>query len=163
MQPNDEAPTADEIWFQSWRGVLFASARVLRISDLDMLERDGFPLTWFDVLSRLADAAPGGLRMQELEERSLFNRGGMTRLVDRIEAAGLVRRERVPDDRRGVRVVLTDEGRQRYAAAIARHREVIEREFGRRLTPAQHRAVAEAFWPWWHHADSRSAGDAGPG
>jgi DNA-binding MarR family transcriptional regulator len=154
MQPNDEAPAANEIWFHSWRGVLFASSRVLRISDLDMLDHDGIPLTWFDVLSRLADAAPVGLRMQELEEVALFTRGGLTRLVDRIEAAGLVRREPVPGDRRGVRVVLTDDGRQRYTVALARHREVIEREFGRRLTAAQHRAVADALWSWWHDADS---------
>lgn len=48
----------------------------------------------------------------------------------------LVLTEEVPGDRRGVRVVLTNDGRQRYAAALARHREVIEREFGRRLTAA---------------------------
>jgi DNA-binding MarR family transcriptional regulator len=151
MQPTDESPS-DETWFDAWRGVLFASARVLRIADVDMLEHDGFPLTWFDVLSRLTDAGPAGLRMQELEELALFTRGGLTRLVDRIEAAGLVRREPVPGDRRGVRVVLTADGAQRYTAAIARHREVIEREFGRLLTPAQHRAVANALGPWWNDA-----------
>ena len=101
----------------------------------------------------VADAGPAGLRMQELEELALFTRGGLTRLVDRIEAAGLVRREPVPGDRRGVRVVLTTDGRERYTAAMARHREVIEREFGRRLTPAQHRSVADALWSWWHDAD----------
>ena len=154
-------PSADETWFDAWRGVLFASARVLRIADLEMLEHDGFPLTWFDVLSRLADAEPVGLRMQELEELALFARGGLTRLVDRIEAAGLVRRGPVPGDRRGVRVVLTADGQQRYAAAIARHREVIEREFGRRLTPAQHRAIADALWPWWHDGPSADSPDAG--
>jgi DNA-binding MarR family transcriptional regulator len=164
MPPNDEPPAADETWFASWRGVLFASARVLRIADLDMLEHDGFPLTWFDVLSRLADAGPVGLRMQELEELALFTRGGLTRLVDRIEVAGLVRREPVPGDRRGVRVVLTAGGRQRYAAAFARHRDVIEREFGRRLTAAQHRAIAEALWPWWHEAvPANVADDVQPG
>jgi DNA-binding MarR family transcriptional regulator len=160
MQQNDASPATDETWFDAWRGVLFASARVLRIADADMLEHHGFPLTWFDVLSRLADAEPAGLRMQELEELALFTRGGLTRLVDRIEAAGLVRREPVPGDRRGVRVVLTVDGRQRYSAAIARHREVIKRELGR-LTPAQHRAVADALWPWWHDADTADLPDAG--
>lgn len=150
MQPNDESPAAGETWFDSWRGVLFASARVLQVADRDMLEHDGFPLTWFDVLSRLSDAGPAGLRMQELEELAIFTRGGLTRLVDRIEAAGLVRREPVPGDRRGVRVVLTVDGQDRHAAALLRHREVIEREFGQRLTPAQHRAIADALWPWWH-------------
>jgi DNA-binding MarR family transcriptional regulator len=161
MRTSDEYPAADETWFDSWRGVLFASARVLRLADIDMLEHDGFPLTWFDVLSRLTDAGPAGLRMQELEQLALFTRGGLTRLVDRIEAAGLVRREPVPEDRRGVRVVLTADGRQRYAAAIARHREVIEREFGRRLTHAQHRAIAVALWPWWHDVDRADTPDAG--
>ena len=147
----------DPVWFDSWRGVLFASARILQVADRDMLEHDGFPLTWFDVLARLFDAPPAGMRMQELEELALFNRGGMTRLVDRIEAASLVRREPVPGDRRGVRVVLTAEGRHRYAAALLRHRQVIEREFGRRLTPAQHRAIAEALWSWWHDAGPADA------
>jgi DNA-binding MarR family transcriptional regulator len=152
MHPADDVPAGPETWFDSWRGVLFASARILRIADRDMIENDGFPLTWFDVLSRLADAGPAGLRMQELEELALFTRGGLTRLVDRIEAAGLVQREPVPGDRRGVRVVLTAEGRQRYAVALARHGEVIEHAFGQRLTPAQHRAIADALWPWWHDA-----------
>jgi DNA-binding MarR family transcriptional regulator len=152
MKPSDKPQVSGETWFHAWRGVLFASARVLRVADLEMQEHDGFPLTWFDVLSRLKGADPAGLRMQELEELALFTRGGLTRLVDRIEAAGLVRRERVPGDRRGVRVALTADGRQRYAAAFLRHREVIEREFGRRLTPAQHRAVADALWSWWHDA-----------
>lgn len=157
MQPIDDFPAADQTWFDSWRGVLFASARVLRVADRDMIEHDGFPLTWFDVLSRLADAGPAGLRMQELEELALFTRGGLTRLVDRIEAAGLVQRERVPGDRRGVRVVLTGDGQERYTAALARHREVIESAFGQRLTPAQHRAIADAFWPWWHEPDGADA------
>ncbi|CAN5531527.1 hypothetical protein BH20CHL7_BH20CHL7_07160 [soil metagenome] len=60
-------------------------------------------------------------------------------------------------------MVLTNDGRQRYTAAIARHREVIEREFGRRLTAAQHRAVTDALWPWWQGADPADFPDAGPG
>jgi DNA-binding MarR family transcriptional regulator len=122
---------------------------VLRTAEADMIEQDGFPLTWFDVLSRLSDADAAGLRMQELEERSLLTRSGLTRLVDRIEAAGLVRREPVAGDRRGVRVVLTPEGRRQYAAAFARHLVVLEREFGRRLTPEQHTAVADALDQFW--------------
>jgi len=70
--------------------------KVLRIAERDLVEREGFPMSWLDVLAQLYDAPGNGLRMQELEERSLFTRSGLTRLVDRIEAAGLVRREPVP-------------------------------------------------------------------
>lgn len=101
-------------------------------------------------MAQLYDASEDGLRMQELEQRSLFTRSGLTRLVDRIEVAGLVRREAVPGDRRGVRVVLTPEGRRRHDAAFADQLKVIEREFGRRLTEAQQQAVAEALATFWH-------------
>jgi DNA-binding MarR family transcriptional regulator len=140
-------------WNDAWRGVLFASAKVLRVAERDLMAQEGFPLTWLDVLAQLYDAPGNGLRMQELEERSLFTRSGLTRLVDRIEAAGLVRREPVPGDRRGVRVVLTPEGRRRHDAAFAEHLHLIEREFGDRLTPDQHQAVADALTGFWHDGE----------
>jgi DNA-binding MarR family transcriptional regulator len=150
MEPKEDPTRPAVLWNDAWRGVLFASARVLRIAELDLIEREGFPLTWIDVLAQLYDAPGNGLRMQELEERSLFTRSGLTRLVDRIETAGLVRREPVPGDRRGVRVVLTPEGRQRHDAAFLDHNRLIEREFGRRLTPKQQKAVADALAGFWH-------------
>ena len=143
-------------WNDAWRGVLFASAKVLRIAERDLVEREGFPIAWLDVLAQLYDASGNGLRMQELEERSLFTRSGLTRLVDRIEAAGLVRREPVPGDRRGVRVVLTPEGQRRHDKAFVEHMRVIEREFGGRLTPAEQRAVADALGGFWHGDLERS-------
>ena len=130
--------------------MLFAGAKVLRIAERDLVEREGFPMAWLDVLAQLYDAPGNGLRMQELEERSLFTRSGLTRLVDRIEAAGLVQREPVPGDRRGVRVVLTPEGRRRHDRAFVEHLRVIEREFGGRLTPGEQHAVADALAGFWH-------------
>ena len=137
-------------WNDAWRGVLFASAKVLRIAERDLVEREDFPMTWLDILAQLYDAPGNGLRMQELEERSLFTRSGLTRLVDRIEAAGLVAREPVPGDRRGVRVVMTPEGRRRHDGAFVEHMRIIEREFGGRLTPAEQQAVADALAGFWH-------------
>jgi DNA-binding MarR family transcriptional regulator len=151
MEPKADDPTRPEaLWNDAWRGVLFASSRVLRIAEPDLIARAGFPLTWLDVLAQLYDAPDNGLRMQELEERSLFTRSGLTRLVDRIEAAGLVRREPVPGDRRGVRIVLTSEGRRRHDEAFVEHFRLIEREFASRLTTDQQKAVADALAGFWH-------------
>ncbi len=150
MEPDQDPTRPTAMWNDAWRGVLFASAKVLRIAERDLVAREGFPITWLDVLAQLYDAPSNGLRMQELEERSLFTRSGVTRLVDRIEAAGLVRREPVPGDRRGVRVVLTPEGRRRHDEAFVEHLRVIEREFGGRLTPAEQQAVADALAGFWH-------------
>jgi DNA-binding MarR family transcriptional regulator len=140
----------DPTWFDAWRGILFANARVLQAVEDRLQDHSGIPLTFLDVLSRLYDAPGHSLRMQELQERSLFTRSGMTRLADRIEAAGLIRRERVPGDRRGVSVVLTPEGELLIESAMAKHRSDVEQEFARRLTPAQREAVAEALWQFWH-------------
>lgn len=150
MEQHEDPTRPATTWADAWRGVLFASAKVLRIAERDLLEREGFPMAWLDVLAQLYDAPGNGLRMQELEERSLFTRSGLTRLVDRIEATGLVRREPVPGDRRGVRVVLTPQGRRRHDEAFVEHLRVIEHEFGGRLTPAEQQAVADALASFWH-------------
>jgi DNA-binding MarR family transcriptional regulator len=149
MDPDEDPTRPSALWNDAWRGVLFACSRVLQAAEPDLIARAGFPLTWLDILAQLYDAPDNGLRMQELEARSLFTRSGLTRLVDRIEAAGLVRREPVPGDRRGVRVVLTPEGRQRHDEAFVEHLRLIECEFGRRLTPEQQKAVAEALAGFW--------------
>ncbi len=130
--------------------MLFAASRTLQVAEPDLIARAGFPLTWLDVLAQLHDAGDDGLRMQELEQRSLFTRSGLTRLVDRIEAAGLVRREAVPGDRRGVRVALTEEGRRRHDVAFRDHNQVIERVFASRLSQPQLQAVADALATFWH-------------
>ena len=140
----------DPLWFDSWRGVLFASARVLSAVEPRLQEHSGISLAFLDVLGRLYDAPEGKLRMQELQQRSLFTRSGMTRLVDRMEAAGLVRRESVPGDRRGVLVAITPEGGRLHEEALARHLLDLEQEFASRLTPAQHKALAEALSQFWH-------------
>jgi DNA-binding MarR family transcriptional regulator len=149
MTSSGDPSRPSALWNDAWRGVLFASARVLRVAEIDLLARAGFPLTWLDILAQLYDAGDGGLRMQELQERSLFTRSGLTRLVDRMEGAGLVRREAVPGDRRGVRVVLTPEGARRHTDAFEDHLKVIERAFGGRLTPDEQRAVADALAVFW--------------
>ena len=75
------------------------------------------PLGWYDVLLQLAEAPDHRLRMAELAERVLLSRSGLTRLVDRLAAEGLVTREPFPGDARGLYTVLTDAGLARLRAA----------------------------------------------
>lgn len=142
-------PDRPDVWWDAWRGIVFTNARVLRVVSRDLEEHAGLTLVFLDVLSRLYDAPERTLRMQELQDRLLFTYSGLTRLVDRVEAAGLVRRERVPDDRRGVYVVLTPDGAATYERGIAAHRADVERVFASRLTREQHQAVADALRSSW--------------
>ena len=100
-------------------------------SVMSKVERDldascGMPVTWFEVLLRLARSPEHRLRMAELARQVGLSTSGLTRLVDRIEEAGFVRREACSNDRRGANAVLTDEGEQMLHKAVPPHLESIE-------------------------------------
>ena len=128
----------------AWRGLLNAHAAVVALIERDLARAEGalLPLTWYDVLLALVEAPEHRLRLHELARRVVLSRSGLTRLVDRLEAAGLLRREPDPVDRRGAFAVLTDEGRSAlrrtwpaYAAGIMEH-------FARHPTEDEARVVA---------------------
>lgn len=111
---------------------ILAWARLLRAQSAAMAEVEarlkaaGFPpLSWYDALLELERAGPHGLRPFALEHAMLVTQYNLSRLVDRLEAAGFVERKRCPVDGRGHMLVLTQCGkglRRRmwpvYAAAI---------------------------------------------
>jgi DNA-binding MarR family transcriptional regulator len=112
----------------AWRALIGAQSRVVRRVERALAESGLPPLAWYDVLYALYEAPARRLRIRELAEAVVLSPTGMSRLVDRIEAAGCLRREPVPDDRRGAYAVLTEEGRallrrmwKVYAAGIAEH------------------------------------------
>lgn len=76
---------------------------------------------WFEVLMRLVRNPGHRLRMSDLAAQTTLSASGLTRAVDRLEEAGLVRREACPSDRRGAFAVLTEAGEARITAAIPVH------------------------------------------
>ena len=105
----------------AWRRFLRAHAHVTRRLESDLLAEHRLPLASYDVLVQLVEAPERRLRMSELAERVLLSRSGLTRLVDRLERDGLVRREPCPDDARGLFTVLTDAGYARLREASPVH------------------------------------------
>lgn len=104
-----------------WRSFLRAHAAVLRELERELAEQAGLPLGWYDVLLQLVEAPAHRLRMADLADRVLLSRSGLTRLIDRLQADGLVRREPSPDDARGTYTVLTRDGFDRLRAAAPVH------------------------------------------
>ncbi len=113
------------------------TARLARDLDLTMEARGGLPLAWFEVMLRLEDAPDGHLRMSEVAEAIVHSTGGTTRLVDRMEEAGLVARQLCPSDRRAIHVALTDDGRERLEQSRAIHIGILDERIGQRLDTAQ--------------------------
>jgi len=96
----------------AWRGVLNAHAAVVERVERALHEADLPPLAWYDVLWAVRRAPGRRGRMAELAEGLTVSRGGLTKLADRLEGAGLLRREAADDDGRGVYAVLTDAGEE---------------------------------------------------
>ena len=107
--------------------LLEAHSAVLTQVGRDFEEASGLPVTWFAVLLRLARTPDHRLRMAELAKQIGHSTSGLTRLVDRLEAAGYVRREACPSDRRGAEAVLTDEGVDVLRKALPGHLESLDR------------------------------------
>jgi len=136
------SPTAKQR--AQWRVFLETALALIDILDAELQAQRGISLGWYDVLVHLEDA-PEGLGMTELANRILFSKSGLTRVVDRMEAAGLVRRERPPEDRRVVRVLLTPSGNEALNAARAVHRQGIQEHFVSHVDSAKLDALAEAL------------------
>ena len=94
----------------AWRGLLRVHASLTKALDAELMREHGLPLSSYEVLLFLADAPDGRLRMSDLADGVLLSRSGLTRLVDRMERDGLLRRERCEDDARGYNAVITAEG-----------------------------------------------------
>lgn len=88
----------------------------------------GLPVRFYDVFAVLEDA-PGGIRMNELAERIRYSKGGLTRVIDQMEKAGLVSRHRPDDDRRSIFLFITPKGTDAKARARPIHHEWIRRNF----------------------------------
>ena len=114
----------------------FESALALAdVLDTELEQAAGISQRWYDVLVHLEES-PAGIRMNELAERILYSKSGLTRVVDRMEEEGLVRRVRPEHDRRSILVVLTDEGAETMQEARRYHRDGIERHFSQHVTDA---------------------------
>ncbi|MEV7907685.1 MarR family winged helix-turn-helix transcriptional regulator [Streptomyces anulatus] len=102
----------------SWDRFVVLHTRVEADLARSLQRGHGLGLSEYRALAELAKASGGELRMQELAVALGLNQSSVTRLVARLEEAGLTRRDLCPDDRRGVYSVITDEGRAHLADAV---------------------------------------------
>ena len=97
----------DDDVLAAWRGFLNAHAQITRRISRDLAAADVPVLSWYDLLWALYRQPERRMRITELARETVLSPTGMSRLVDRVEASGCVRREPDPADRRALRVVLT--------------------------------------------------------
>jgi len=117
----------------AWRGMLRTHASLLHDMDAELAATHGVALRSYEVLLHLTDAPRRRLRMSDLSHVVLLSASGVSRLVDRLERDGLVRRERCAEDGRGYWAVLTPRGDEKFKEARATHLSSVRRLFLERL------------------------------
>ena len=122
---------------RAWTRLVRARHRAMAAVEAD-LRRAGFPpLAWYDALLELRRAGQEGLRPYELEAAMLLAQYNLSRLVDRLAAAGHLIRAPSPADGRGQVLTITDGGRALLEAMWPAYAAAIQRHVGARLAEPQ--------------------------
>ena len=128
-----------------WRAYLEGTARF--VDALDHAHADGVPLSLgeYHLMVQLSEAPGRTLRMSDLADYLALSRSRLTHTVDRMERRGLVRREAVPGDRRGVNCVMTEAGWDLLVASAPAHVEAVRKYLVDVLTPEEFEVLGKAM------------------
>jgi len=146
----------------AWGGFLATYSRITRLVEADLIERSRITHVEFEVLLRLWREPGHRLRMQDLAAQSLLTRSGVSRAVERLERAGLVRREEAREDRRGAWAVLTEAGSKRFRAAARAHVPLVRRVFLDLFTHEELQVLAAGWQRVEQHLKQTQSEEAGP-
>jgi DNA-binding MarR family transcriptional regulator len=135
-------PSGDEK-VQLFGLLLETNARLSRSLGLELESTCDLPLAWFDVLLQLRKSPDGRLKMNQIADAIVHSTGGTTRLIDRLEVAGLVERQNCPSDRRAIHVAITDVGNEKLDTALNVHLGYLEENLATRLTKVERETLAE--------------------
>lgn len=113
----------------SWRAFLLAHARITRRLDEELRAEHDISIAEYDALLNIARAPDRRIRMRQLADQVVLSKSGVTRLIDRLVADGLVERSACEVDARGAEAVLTDAGLRRLRSASRTHLRGISEHF----------------------------------
>ncbi len=131
-QTSSKLVSARDPRLRGWRALLTAHALLVRRLEDELREESGMSLPEYSALLQLAEAPGRRKRMAELADGMIVTRGGVTRLVERLEADGLVERGPCASDGRGTEAILTEAGLEQLRAASRIHlRGIDDYYFGR--------------------------------
>jgi DNA-binding MarR family transcriptional regulator len=120
-EPASRPLSAHDPRIEPWRAFLQAHARVARRLDEELRAEHDLSVAEYDALLNIAEAPDRRLRMRRLADQVVLSKSGVTRLIDRLVADGLVERSSCTTDARGAEAVLTEAGLRRLRAASRTH------------------------------------------
>jgi DNA-binding MarR family transcriptional regulator len=147
---------AAEPRLDAWRAFLQAHVRLFRRLDEELRAEHGISLAEYDALLQIALSPDRRLRMSRLASQVLLSKSGVTRLVDRLVADGLVKRTTCSSDARGAEAAITTDGLTRLRAAAPTHLRGIDAYFTSAVDPSDMAVLERSM-----DAISRRSGESG--
>jgi DNA-binding MarR family transcriptional regulator len=149
MDPYDPAsplnPGVEPMRFEAWRTYVQTYGVIADLVRRRFAETLDLPLVWYEILLHVNSAECGQRPFGELEELIVFSQSGLSQLLTRMEAQGLLCRDADPDDARRTVVVLTDAGRALLTQCAEVHRGSIDEYFAGRLTDDEARMLGHTL------------------
>ena len=124
------ATTQDRQLVEQWRSIQSTYFHTAGAIDRALESRFNIGLTEFEILDLVADSVDSSCRMKQLGERTPMTQSAMSKVVDRLQKAGLLTRQSCVDDRRSLYLELTEAGRTLHASASAVHRSLLKENLG---------------------------------
>ncbi|MGW5723555.1 MarR family winged helix-turn-helix transcriptional regulator [Amycolatopsis sp. NPDC003865] len=121
----DAPPSLDPVQLGAYFDLIEVTSLLRHAVEQQLREAGELSYVQFQLLARLGDAPSGSRRMTDLADGVVYSRSGLTYQAGLLEKAGLVERAPSPDDERGITVTITDAGRERLAAVLPGHVEVV--------------------------------------
>jgi DNA-binding MarR family transcriptional regulator len=124
--------TGEGRWMPAWLALVRTYTRLWEQVEAQMRRDTGLTMARYDVLAHL-DNSGGRLGLTDLASSILLSQSGLSKLLDRMEAAGLVRRDPDPRDGRAAFAAITPQGRSLVKKARRSHHEFLRQTFAEAL------------------------------
>jgi DNA-binding MarR family transcriptional regulator len=124
----------DDPRLRAWRSLMELHMQLISLFDTEFREQCDIDLSTYDTLLHVYEAGPEGIRMTDLSEVLVVSKSGLTSIVDRLEKRGLLRRIPDADDRRAIRIAITDSGYDLFRSAAKVHMTSVEANFSNYVT-----------------------------
>lgn len=129
----------------AWIGLLETHKRLVRALDAELEAQHGLTLSALEALARLAAAEAHHLRLSDLADQCSLSLSRISRIIDSLQARGLVERRGVETDARAVHAHLTPEGLRLVRAAQCSHFAAVQRRFFEHLSANEIQTLADIF------------------
>jgi len=145
VRGKDGFPRWSPVYENAWIGLLATHRRLTRELDAELAAAHGLTLSGLELLARLACAPDRRLRLSALAGECGLSLSRVSRIVDALEARGLVERRPCEADARAINAQLTAPGLELARVAQASHLEAVRRRFFDQLSEREIGALAAVF------------------